>query len=102
MRSRRRRTHVAERAMSAAAARMASNFSVAVTPSTIMVERSQLLRVALDAMGGDHAPLAPVAGAVQAARAWGHEIQMVGRDADIRAALQQQGDLSGIEEQLQI
>src|SRR5436190_6465635 len=62
----------------------------------------QMVRIALDAMGGDHAPLAPVAGAVQAARAWGHEIQLVGREADVRAALRQQGDLSGIEHLLEI
>jgi phosphate acyltransferase len=61
-----------------------------------------MVRVALDAMGGDHAPLAPVAGAVRAARAWGHEIQLVGREAEVRAALRQQGDLTGIEHLLQI
>jgi glycerol-3-phosphate acyltransferase PlsX len=61
-----------------------------------------MVRIALDAMGGDHAPLAPVAGAVQAARAWGYEIQLVGREADIRPALRQQGDLSGVEQLLQI
>ncbi len=61
-----------------------------------------MVRVALDAMGGDHAPLAPVAGAVRAARAWGHEIQLVGREAEIRAALRQQGDLGGIEHLIQI
>src|SRR5919204_4049368 len=61
-----------------------------------------MVRIALDAMGGDHAPLAPVAGAVQAARAWGYEIQLVGREADVRAALRQQGDLAGVEHLLQI
>src|SRR5919206_4133331 len=61
-----------------------------------------MLRIALDAMGGDHAPLAPVAGAVRAARAWGHEIQLVGREPDVRTALRQQGDLTGIEHLLQI
>jgi phosphate acyltransferase len=61
-----------------------------------------MVRIALDAMGGDHAPLAPVAGAVQAARAWGYEIQLVGREADVRAGLRQQGDLTGIEHLLQI
>ena len=61
-----------------------------------------MVRIALDAMGGDHAPLAPVGGAVQAARAWGYEIQLVGREADVRAALRQQGDLTGIEHLLQI
>src|ERR1041384_3675933 len=61
-----------------------------------------MVRIALDAMGGDHAPLAPIAGAVQAARRWKYEIQLVGREADIRPALQQQGDLTGIEELLHI
>ena len=61
-----------------------------------------MVRIALDAMGGDHAPLAPVAGAVQAARAWGYEIQLVGREADVRSALRQQRDLSGVEQLLQI
>src|SRR6185437_7202925 len=61
-----------------------------------------MLRIALDAMGGDHAPMAPVAGAVQAARAWGYEIQLVGREAEVREALHKQGDLSGIEHLLQI
>jgi phosphate acyltransferase len=53
-------------------------------------------------MGGDHAPLAPVAGAVRAARAWGYEIQLVGRESDVRAALRQQGDLTGIESLIEI
>lgn len=48
------------------------------------------LRVALDVMGGDHAPDAPVEGAVRAARAWGYEVQLVGREADVRAALARQ------------
>src|SRR5438132_13671848 len=61
-----------------------------------------MLRIALDAMGGDHAPQAPVAGAVRAAKAWGYEIQLVGREADVRAALRKQGDLSGVENLLQI
>src|SRR5438876_11857919 len=61
-----------------------------------------MLRIALDAMGGDHAPDAPVAGAVRAARAWGYEIQLVGREAEVRAALQQHGDLAGIGQLLHI
>jgi phosphate acyltransferase len=61
-----------------------------------------MLRIALDAMGGDQAPLAPVAGAVRAARAWGYEIQLVGRESEVRAALHQQGDLTGVEQLLQI
>jgi glycerol-3-phosphate acyltransferase PlsX len=59
-------------------------------------------RVALDAMGGDHAPVAPIAGAIAAARKWGYEIQLVGREADVRAYLRQQGDLSGVEHLLHI
>jgi glycerol-3-phosphate acyltransferase PlsX len=61
-----------------------------------------MVRIALDAMGGDHAPLAPVAGAVQAARAWGYEIQLVGREDDVRSALQQQGDLAGVDNLLRL
>ena len=61
-----------------------------------------MVRIALDAMGGDHAPAAPVAGAVRAARAWGYEIQLVGREAEVRTALRQQGDLTGVEHLLQI
>jgi phosphate acyltransferase len=61
-----------------------------------------MVRITLDAMGGDHAPLAPVAGAVRAARTWGYEIQLVGRESDVRAALRQQGDLTGIESLIEI
>jgi glycerol-3-phosphate acyltransferase PlsX len=39
---------------------------------------------------------------VRAARAWGYEIQLVGREADVRAALRQHGDLTGVEQLLQI
>jgi glycerol-3-phosphate acyltransferase PlsX len=39
---------------------------------------------------------------VRAARAWGYEIQLVGREADVRAVLRQQGDLTGVEHLLQI
>src|SRR5438067_5425702 len=61
-----------------------------------------MVRIALDAMGGDHAPQAPVAGAVRAARAWGYEIQLVGREVEVRAALRTQGDLTGVEHLIQI
>ena len=53
-------------------------------------------------MGGDHAPLAPVSGAVRAARAWGYDLQLIGREGDVRAALRQQGDLTGVEHLIQI
>ncbi|HYW86882.1 MAG TPA: phosphate acyltransferase PlsX [Chloroflexota bacterium] len=61
-----------------------------------------MLRVALDVMGGDHAPGAPVAGAVAAARAWGYRILLVGRDPDVRAALRTYGDVSSVGELLHI
>ncbi len=43
--------------------------------------------MALDAMGGDHAPAAAVEGAVRAARAWGYEVQLVGREDVVWAEL---------------
>jgi glycerol-3-phosphate acyltransferase PlsX len=48
-----------------------------------------LARIALDVMGGDHAPHAPVDGALLALAELGpsHTIQLVGRSADIVAAL---------------
>jgi glycerol-3-phosphate acyltransferase PlsX len=48
-----------------------------------------LARIALDAMGGDHAPAATVAGALLALREFGaaHTIQLVGREDVIRAEL---------------
>ncbi len=61
-----------------------------------------MVRVALDAMGGDHAPEATVAGAVLAARAWGHHVQLVGREADIRSALSKQADLTKVDYLLEI
>ena len=48
-----------------------------------------MARIALDAMGGDHAPAATVAGALLALREFGaaHTIQLVGREDVIRAEL---------------
>ena len=44
------------------------------------------MRIIVDAMGGDNAPLAPVQGAIQAAKEYGVDIVLVGRgkalDAD--------------------
>ena len=37
------------------------------------------MKIILDAMGGDHAPEAPVLGAIEAAKAYGMEITLVGR-----------------------
>ncbi len=59
------------------------------------------LRIALDAMGGDDAPAAPAEGAVRAARAWGYEVQLVGREEAIRAELARR-DLSGVEHLLPV
>jgi glycerol-3-phosphate acyltransferase PlsX len=57
-----------------------------------------LARIALDAMGGDFAPHAPVAGALQALEELGpeHTIQLVGRTEVVRAQLDQllAGDLA--------
>src|SRR5438874_4885266 len=47
------------------------------------------MRIALDAMGGDHAPTVTVAGAVAAAREYGVEVALVGRPDAIRAELGQ-------------
>jgi phosphate acyltransferase len=45
------------------------------------------IRLALDAMGGDYAPAATVEGAIQAARAYGIGVYLVGREEAIRAEL---------------
>lgn len=54
-----------------------------------------MIRIALDAMGGDNAPRVEVDGAVQALRDLpsGFRIQLVGRTADIEAALKAHGDV---------
>ena len=49
------------------------------------------MRVILDAMGGDNAPLAPVMGAVQAAKDFGAEITLVGRGEAILEVLRNNG-----------
>lgn len=45
------------------------------------------MRIVLDAMGGDHAPETPVAGAVEAARTYGVEILLIGPEQTVRATL---------------
>ena len=45
------------------------------------------MKIVVDAMGGDHAPGVVVDGSVQAARDFGIEIILVGREADIRREL---------------
>lgn len=45
------------------------------------------MRIVLDAMGSDNHPVPDVAGAVQAAREWGDEIILVGREEIVRGEL---------------
>ena len=49
------------------------------------------MRIILDAMGGDNAPLAPVLGAVQAAQDFGAQITLVGKGNEILEVLRSQG-----------
>ncbi len=49
------------------------------------------MKIIIDAMGGDHAPEAPVLGGLQAAKEFGVTIVFTGREADIRRVLQQAG-----------
>lgn len=53
------------------------------------------MRIAVDAMGGDHAPAVAVDGAVQAARDLGLEIILVGRQAAVQSELKQH-DMAGL------
>ncbi len=49
------------------------------------------MKIILDAMGGDHAPEAPVMGAIQANRDFGSQITLVGRGEAILAVLKKNG-----------
>ena len=49
------------------------------------------MKIILDAMGGDNAPMAPVMGAVQAAKDFGAQIILVGRGEEILCVLKEQG-----------
>lgn len=51
------------------------------------------MRIAVDAMGGDNAPAAEVQGAIEAARAFGVEIVLVGDEQRIRAEAARHGGL---------
>lgn len=53
------------------------------------------MKIAVDAMGGDHAPAVVVEGAVEAGRAFPAEIVLVGREEAIRAELARH-DLTGL------
>ena len=45
------------------------------------------MKIIVDAMGGDNAPQAPVMGAIQANKAYGVDITLVGRGEDILRCL---------------
>ena len=49
------------------------------------------MKIILDAMGGDNAPLAPVLGAVDAAKDFGAQITLVGRGEEILNVLKENG-----------
>ena len=49
------------------------------------------MKIILDAMGGDHAPLAPVLGAVQAAKDFGAQITLVGKGEEILKVMRENG-----------
>lgn len=49
------------------------------------------MKVILDAMGGDHAPEAPVLGAVEAAKIYGTKVTLVGRGEEILDVLRRAG-----------
>ena len=49
------------------------------------------MKIILDAMGGDLAPEAPVLGAIEAAKAYGAQITLVGRGAEILEVLKKHG-----------
>jgi len=63
-----------------------------------------LARIALDAMGGDHAPQAPVAGALEALAELDatHTIQLVGRRAEIEQELARVGGKSANGKRIEI
>ncbi|MCC7032762.1 MAG: phosphate acyltransferase PlsX [Acidobacteria bacterium] len=55
------------------------------------------MRIAVDAMGGDHAPRRPVDGALAAARHLGIGIDLVGRSDLVRAELVRHPDAAGLD-----
>ena len=49
------------------------------------------MKILIDAMGGDHAPLAPVTGALEANKLWNIPVVLVGRESEILAAAKETG-----------
>lgn len=60
-----------------------------------------MVTIAVDAMGGDHAPKAEVEGAVRAARAFDVRVVLVGRKPDIEKELSQHEGASGLRIEIQ-
>ena len=52
---------------------------------------AELVKVALDAMGGDHAPSCNVKGALAAVKEYDVEVVLVGRGEEILACLKEEG-----------
>ena len=59
------------------------------------------MKIILDAMGGDNAPLAPVLGAVEAAKKFGAQITLVGRGEEILEVMRANG-IANLPEGLEI
>ena len=59
------------------------------------------MKIILDAMGGDHAPEAPVLGAIQAAQKFGSHITLVGRGEEILGVLRK-NNIANLPEGLEI
>src|SRR5205823_143888 len=55
-----------------------------------------MLTIAVDAMGGDHAPKAEVEGAIRAARSLNVRVILVGRQEVVRKELDQHEDIAGL------
>ena len=49
------------------------------------------MKILIDAMGGDNAPLAPVQGAIEAAKLWNVNVALVGQEDAIRTAAKEAG-----------
>ena len=49
------------------------------------------MKILIDAMGGDNAPKAPLLGAIEASKKWNVPIVLVGREEEIRKAMQEAG-----------
>jgi glycerol-3-phosphate acyltransferase PlsX len=55
-----------------------------------------MLTIAVDAMGGDHAPQSEVEGAIQAARTWGVKVLLVGQEELIHKELARHSSRAGL------